>query len=341
MPALRPAPAPPAQAPDAIAARFTFGAAPLVGQVTVFERSLIAADRAGRLAAVDADGRLIWSLETAVKPGDSSYPVRIGSRLYYGGGSELLVVNLFTGQLLKRVALERHEAQPFGARIASDGERGLLSTSRGLQLFDLESGDRLRELPVASGTRATPAVEEGRAYVASQRGSLVVLDLATGRQLASVTTKGLQPVASSVVLAGGRTYFAGRRGTVVCVDASRGEVVWQQELGVEVFSDLAVGGPGVYAFGGGRLHALAAGSGQPLWPALEGVSCPPLLAGDRLYVGMASGEFVALDAATGRRLGGARLPEAVTTRPAGYGQLLAVGTAAGSLYLIDPRGLQP
>jgi outer membrane protein assembly factor BamB len=98
--------------------------------------------------------------------------------------------------------------------------------------------------------------------------------------------------------------------TLYACDMKAGNVRWKQSAGTakvdlgEVLPAPTVAGNAVYAvLGDHQLHAFAATSGAPLWPAPFATELPihtqPLVANGLVYIGAGGGLAYALDAATG------------------------------------------
>jgi outer membrane protein assembly factor BamB len=151
-------------------------------------------------------------------------------------------------------------------------------------------------------------------------------------------------VATTVEIHGDLAFFSGRKGMVVCVSLSEESIVWQRKLveGVttEVFHDLECGPEGVFVFSKGRLHGLALRNGDNLFTPIADLASPPLYRDGLLYFGTRDKSFKRAEAGTGRIERSLALNNALGTRPLFHQGRLFLGTRAGRLIIIDPRGMR-
>jgi outer membrane protein assembly factor BamB len=314
----------------------------MIGQVSVSGGSLYAADATGLVIASATGGQPLWSLVTKNAPNETSYPLIIGSRLYFSGASEFVVANAATGAVVFREQLDAASTHQFGQRVAVIGQVGVFPTTAGVKLFDPATGAAKQDVPITSGSMMTPAAWNGKIVTVSQEGVLYVLD-SSGSVLGKVATKAIQPVAVAVSIVGDKGYFADRKGLVVAVDLANLKVLWQISLAktsTGVFQDLECGPQGVYAYAKGALYALGLAQGETLFAPIAGVTCPPLYRDGKLYYGTEQNALSIADAATGKVLGSLDAKARITTRPLWLDGLLYVGTATGEVVEINPAAVK-
>jgi outer membrane protein assembly factor BamB len=230
-----------------------------------------------------------------------------------------------------------------------------------VRAYEARTG-RLRWAYRTGGTAFVWAVGEGRAIVAPDRGSLVALDLETGRQRWRLALSPGQSPAQGTI-AGGHLYVGTsfpsegdlRPPIVYAVDLATGRRRWRAVL--EPGTDLQWGAPVVE--GGlvlvadtpshagsaptSHLHALHADTGRERWKATLGDgeqgfhTQRPLVIGGLVLTVNTSGALLAVDAGSGRRVWrerrGPYLPLIVGTSGS---RVFAV--MGGSLVALEARG---
>ena len=108
-------------------------------------------------------------------------------------------------------------------------------------------------------------IVDGRLYLTDGE-SCLVLDAATGRELARFEPPESARGWSYLAAAGGSLYGAARDGrTVFCVEAAGGRPVWSRPVEPGVFVPALAGGKLYCATGAGALAALDAATGAELW----------------------------------------------------------------------------
>ncbi len=261
--------------------RHRITADPVVAQGRVF-----AMDALSQVTALSTDGDMLW--QTDLTPAQDNPTDAGGGGLAYGDG--LLYVT-----------------SGFGA----------------LYALDPATGQEVWAQDLGAPTTAAPSVSRGLVYVVAGDNTAWALNSKTGRiawQLSSVgdvsnVSGGPAPAVSDdlVIFASGsgELQAAFRRGGLRRWDA----VVAGQRKGFAVnsISDIT-GDPiivGNRVFAGshqGRIVALNKDSGARLWTAKDGAVGPIWPAGGSLFAVTDRNELVRLDAATGERIWGTKLP---------------------------------
>ncbi|MFC7705050.1 PQQ-binding-like beta-propeller repeat protein [Plastorhodobacter daqingensis] len=196
--------------------------------------------------------------------------------------------------------------------------------------------------PRASG--GALAYGEGRLYVTTGYGRLVALDPATGAEI--WTQRFAAPVTAAPTIAGGTVYVVAADNTAWALDAANGRERWQ--LSGTPTTAAFVGGPApavtdrvaLLPYSSGELVAVLRNSGSRLWGTTVAGSRPgrawagvtditgdPVVQGETVFVGNASGRVMALDLATGAQRWAAR--------EGAYGP---VWPAGDSLFLVSDEG---
>ena len=184
------------------------------------------------------------------------------------------------------------------------------------------------------------AVDGATVYATTGYGELIAADTATGairwrQRLQSVVT-------GAPLVSGGAVYVAARDGTTWAVSARDGRVLWS-DVGNGAATGL-IGSAAPALSGSSVIFPLSSGEilafgldGTPAWSAavtgerpgraysnLSELSGDPVVVGDTIYVGSASGTTAALDLATGGRVW-----------TAAHGALGAPLVAGGSVFVVD------
>lgn len=167
---------------------------------------------------------------------------------------------------------------------------------------DTDGGDDVLRL----GLR--PAVAGERVYLAGHGGDIQALELASGREVWSASTKlelsGGPAVGEGLVVAGGSG------GRIVALDAETGAERWQVATGGELLSAPVVAdGLVVVRTVDGRILALRVADGATAWSYEQPVprltlrgNAPPIVSGDAVFAGLDNGKVVALSLASGELL---------------------------------------
>lgn len=212
------------------------------------------------------------------------------------------------------------------------------------------SGDR------GQYARFEMAQEQGIIYTAGARGTVAAHKADTGQRLWKVQVA--DSLATGVGIGQNVLVVANSDGEVFAVDKDFGKKLWQAKVNSEVLAPPAVGS-GVVAVPSqdGKLTTFRLETGEKLWVydrdtpplSLRGTSSP-IVDNGRIFYGLATGRFVALDAETGKTLWEHRIgvPAGQTelqrlvdidADPVLFGDMLFVGSYQGTLTAIHaPTG---
>ncbi len=298
--------------------------------------TFVMSDADGNLSGVSPSGEILWSVATANRGADRSYPVPFKGIVYYSGSNELVAVDAATGKILAREVLEGDRAHIFGTRVVPFPNAVVFPTRDTLEVLDERTGKVVRSVPVPGGTTMTPANYDGLAAIVNQKGVFMLIDLATGEVRAQVQTGAVQPVAIAPRILGQRACFADRKGLLVMVDLSSMTVVWERALpgSAGVFSDIEMGEEGVFAFSKDVIFGYSL-RGEKLMDPIPKVSAAPLLSRGVLYYGTMDGFLVALRLEGMKELGRVELGSKASARPLFADGFVYVGTVSGRLVKVD------
>ena len=158
-----------------------------------------------------------------------------------------------------------------------------------------------------------PAVRDGRAFVGSDAGKIIAVDVKTGKLLWEHATNA--DVRCSPAVASDLVYAGSDSGEFVALDAGSGRKRWSFQAGGPVRASPVIAG-GVVLFGANdhHLYALDRHTGKKLWSFRADdycVSIPPVVHGDRVFCAQWTERVYALDLKTGKKLWSSYVPVSV------------------------------
>ncbi len=184
--------------------------------------------------------------------------------------------------------------------------------------------------------KLVPFIENDRIYAASRNGEVRALDAATGRTLWSVDTD--MEISGGPGAGEGLVLIGTSNGEVVALDQSEGAEKWRARVSSEVLSvpKIARGVVVVHTIDG-KLFGLDAQTGTQQWLydrsipvlTLHG-SSSPVIVGDRVICGLASGKLVMLNLQNGELLW-----EITVAAPSGRSELERMVDIDGDPLVID------
>ena len=263
-----------------------------------------------------------------------------GGRVYVGDlEGKLYAVDAAKGDLLWTFETqgEIHAAPNF---VAGD----ILIGSHDSTLYRLNrDGKKVWEYKIDGPINAAAAIAGDRTFVAGCDSLLHVVDVATGKPLGTVDLGG--QAAATGAVEGDAVYVGTMTNQVLAVNWKTLKKSWEFEAkrrqqpfysSAAVTNDLVV-------IGGRdkRVYALDRATGKEKWSFVtEGnVDASPVVVGNRVYVGCLSntGEFYALDLATGKLAQQVTLDSAVGGTVGVGPDCLLVGTDKGTLYKLGAK----
>jgi outer membrane protein assembly factor BamB len=160
------------------------------------------------------------------------------------------------------------------------GELVALRTSNGNDLWNeaLSRASRTSALSEIRDIPGRPVIYQGDVFAVSHSGVFAATDVRTGQARWSLPVVGV----TTPWPAGDVAYVVSRAGEVICVSRESGQIYWIRDLNEGFTSKKRGGFLGI----GGKQPT------RPLWSS-------PLLASNRLIIGGANGDLVALNAKTG------------------------------------------
>lgn len=207
---------------------------------------------------------------------------------------------------------------------------------------------------LGASSKVTPTVADGVVYVGANDGRLHAFAARTGKPLWSVAT-GAEILAQPLV-AGDQVICANGLGLVAAF-TKRGEQRWSFTAGDAVYSSpVLVDGKVVFGCNDGKLHALEAATGKPVWTNSDAgyaIESAPFVAGGKIYFGAWDQHVRCVSAADGKliwqRQGeGSRQAKAAhryyspgDARPVVAGNKLFVADRSYALSILDAETGEP
>jgi eukaryotic-like serine/threonine-protein kinase len=298
------------------------------------ETGLLALD----IAAKEKEGKELWRAKAEGKVA-ASPAVRDG-KAYFGDESGVFhAVDLKTGAEAWSFKPEGASEIASSANFAGDA---VLFGSYDTRLYALSAADgKLRwQFETQGPVHATPAVIEGRTFVAGCDEELRSIDLTAGKEVSSLAM-GAYSAASPLVW--GDRLVVGTFGMqVLCIGWRDMKLLWtyqNPERQFPYYSSPALypagaGGKGTVVVGGRDklIHAIALESGKLLWsfPTKARIDASPVIVGKRVLAAGLDGNLYMLDVEDGKE---------VWTFQGGAGFAASPAVGAGRLVISNQDGL--
>ncbi|MBI4606746.1 MAG: PQQ-binding-like beta-propeller repeat protein [Planctomycetes bacterium] len=297
------------------------------------------------LNAAGKAGKELWRAAADSRV-QSSPGVRDG-RVYFGDDSGVFrALDAETGSVVWK--LETRTLTDGGGEIVSSAafhEDRVLFGSYDAHLYcvSAKDGKVLWRHRTEGPVHATPALVEGRTFVAGCDEQLRAVSASDGKELA-VLAMGAYSAASPAV--SGERLVVGTFGAqVLCVDWKASKVAWtykHPEKEFPFYSSPAVGPlqeKQVVVVGGRDklVHAIALEDGKPLWtfPTRARVDASPVIVGNRVIAASLDGNVYLLDLETGKEVWKFVAGSAVAASPAvGEGRLV-ISSEDGVVHCFD------
>jgi outer membrane protein assembly factor BamB len=227
-----------------------------------------------------------------------------------------------------------------GANFAGDA---VLFGSGDEHLYCLtKDGKELWKFQVAGGpVLGTPVVADNRTFAAGCDSTLHVLDVAKGKELATLDLGG--QIGAAAAVKGDLFYVGTMTSQFLGVDWKKPEVKWTfqaEERAQPFYASAAVTDKLVIAGSRDkRVHALERTTGKEVWnfPTGGKVDSSPVIVGDRVYVGSTDGKLYVLNLEDGKLVQKIDLGGAISASPAVGGGCLVIGTEKNVVYCLGAK----
>ena len=304
-------------------------------------KHVIALTRDGYVRAVGEDGKVKWSLKTAVR---FNAGARVSEGIAYvpGGDGVLYALDSATGEVKWKYAAGESLAT---VPVLADGL--VLVASESDTLFAVKAADGVwawqyrRDPPSGFTIRgaSTPLVHEGTAYVGFSDGFVVALSISDGsatweKSLSGAGTQFLDVDTPPVMNEAGQLFVASYRNGIFALEADTGDMVWNTTVGG--VTSLLTRGQMLFATGDGRVDGYQADSGKLLWslPLGERAAFAPVFAQGMLLVPIQR-SLLFLDPKTGKSRLAWNPGDGISATPFVRGSQVFVLSNNGYLYALD------
>jgi len=212
------------------------------------------------------------------------------------------------------------------------------------ELVEITSDIGVQTLWTASAGKGTdgqrlelvPYVHGDWVYVADSEGNVEALDAASGNRIWETETE--LPLSGGPGAGDGLVLVGSRDGDLVALDAMSGQEKWRRHLSSEILSvPKAADGRVVVHSMDGNLFGLNAADGEKVWDFKRSVpvlslrgSSSPVISGNQVICGFASGKLVSFDL-----LSGEVLWESSISAPSGRTELERMVDIDGELAVVD------
>jgi outer membrane protein assembly factor BamB len=187
----------------------------------------------------------------------------------------------------------------------------------------------------------SPAVIDGKTFVAGCDSSVHVIDTAKGTEISAVDLGG--QAAATAALDGTSLYVGTMTNQFHAVDWKASKILWtfQADKGAQPFFASAAVGEKLVVVGSRdkKVYAIDRKSGQMVWnfPTRGRIDSSAVIAGNRVYVGSLDSNLYVLDLEMGTLIQKIGLDGAVTGSPAIADGKLLIGTEKGTLYCLGAK----
>jgi outer membrane protein assembly factor BamB len=228
-----------------------------------------------------------------------------------------------------------------GANFADDA---VLFGSGDETLYCLSSKDgkeRWRFKVPGGPVLGSPAIVDGRTFAAGCDSTLHVLELATGKELASVELGG--QIAATAAIVGDHMYVGTMTNQFLGINWKKPEIVWTfeaQRRQQPFFASTAVSDKLVIAGSRDkRVYGLDRQTGKQVWSfeTKNRIDSSPVIVGNRILVGSLDGNLYVLDLAKGTEVTRFELGSPIVGSPAIAEGCLVVGTDDGTIYCLAEK----
>ena len=310
--------------------------------VAISEGRVYAAGVDGRVVALElmADnrkGKKIW--EHKVKAGIRSSPGIRAGKLFFGDDFGFVhAVDAATGKPLWTYETEG------GAEILSSvnfsGSSLLVGSYDGfLYCLDCKTGKLLWKVETGAPVHCSPAISEGKTFVAGCDGLLRVIDVKTGKEVSQLELG--ENTAASPAVDGNQLYVGTYGSQIKGVDWKAGKILWSYQHPVRRFpyyASVALGKRLVVAGGRDKLiHGIDRATGKSAWTfqTRSRVESSPVIAGTRVLCGSSDKNIYMLELATGKKIWAFEGDGSFVASPALAGGRMVIGCDSGLVYCFD------
>ncbi len=279
--------------------------APLSGAPMPLGEGWVAATQDGRILALNANGRPLWTALCSNLVFNGAVAVADSNVVVTTGGGAVVAVNAATGSQAWQVTLDgtlRHG--PLAMRRGNDWQIVLLSSGDGvLHALDAKTGHLLWHAEATGRSDGPPAADRRHIALGNCDAALHLFDGVSGASLAHIPVGTDAQMAGGVLLQDARAYAGTRAGMLVCFDLDATRLSWSAAVtDGETFVTPVSAGPAVMTGApDGTVAAFDAASGSPVWKVSVSNAVTALCEHDDALFLAAGGSLIGLRNADGSR----------------------------------------
>ncbi len=289
------------------------------------------------LMADNRKGKKLW--EHKIKAGIRSSPGIRDGRLFFGDDFGFVhAVDAAAGKPLWTYETEG------GAEILSSvnfsGSSLLVGSYDGfLYCLDCKTGKLLWKVETGAPVHCSPAISEGKTFVAGCDGLLRVIDVKTGKEVSQLELG--ENTAASPAVDGSQLYVGTYGSQIKGVDWKAGKILWSYQHPVRRFpyyASVALGEKLIVAGGRDKLiHGIDRATGKSAWTfqTRSRVESSPVIAGDRILCGSSDKNIYMLELATGKKVWTFEGDGSFVASPALAAGRMVIGCDSGLVYCFD------
>ena len=304
-----------------------------------------------RIAALDMDGKLLWS-RVIQAPETTGGPLRPESFLapaVYAKGAVLAgsrsgvlhALDASTGQDRWRYSVGGPITGSPGPVRSDDGKISVIVIAQSdgtLHRVALDTGKREWKSGRVNRCDGSAAVNNGVIAFGNCDAALYAYDAGSGARINRVDLRRDGQVYAGVAFSGDRVYAGDRSGRIYAVDVAGGSILWvNEDSDDEISSTPAVDkGNLVITSDNGSVLCLDPETGKRRWrTVVDGRPSSPVIARNRIALS-AGGTLYILDLLTGKTVWSREVSDSITS-PALVGGMILVGTEEGTVVAFGEK----
>lgn len=267
-----------------------FTAAPSIGVGRVY-----IGDGKGEFFCLDSEtGTVLWKVTTE---GPIDSPANIWNDMVLFGSQDgtLYCVDAFSGQIRWRYTTD-DQLRSFPS--LTDGRVLAAGCDRHLHIVDLHTGEGLSRVNLEGPTGNTAAVARGKAFVGTEEGVFLAIDIASAEVLWTYSESPRSAgIRTSAAVAEDLLVFAGRDRKIRALNPTTGAMRWTFALRQKVDSSPVITEDSViFGADDGRLYIVERRSGNLrfVYDVGAGIAAPPTVLPSAVIVGTLQGKVVCL-----------------------------------------------
>ena len=291
------------------------------------------------LLATDKKGKKVW--QQKAEGGVRSSPGVKDGKVFFGDDFGFVYsLDSATGKILWKYETEG------GAEIISsvNFHKGFLlvgSYDGNLYCLERSSGKLAWKAETGAPVHCSPAISQGKTFVAGCDGLLRVIDVNEGKEVSQLELG--ENTAASPAVQGNQLYVGTYGSQVKAVDWKAGKILWTYEHPVRRFPYYASAAlSDTLVVIGGRdkfIHGLDRKSGKAVWTftTRARVESSPVIVGSRVICGSSDKNIYMLDLATGRKIWSFEGDGSFVSSAAIASGQMVMGCDSGLVYCFDMK----